>query len=264
MATTKRHTRSKSAMKAVRKAMKESRSKEQNKAVDKNLMKSIVATVLQKEIKDRNRIRMPKYFLRNLVINYQPLLPTLTTTKKSLENAVAYQRKKLKTEMVTTNHQVEQSHGSPNNVTPDKPTHCKEVRPFVNSKERKKDLQLAHAAAYNHEVTQKVAVMRQISKTVPQQAFQKIVDNTKKKYNLPDETEIQKRTIIRRIERNKMFVMVVHERQGAPSPLAPIEPSIIELLVISMSKIRQCLSSPEIKDLVNSCIDGTDNANSSC
>lgn len=254
MATTKRHTRSKSAMKAVRKAVKESRSKEQ-KAVDKNLMKSIVATVLQKEkeIKDINRIRMPKDFLRNLVISYQPLLPTLT--KKSLENAVAYQRKKLKTETVTTYHQVEQSHRSPNNVTPDKPTHCKEARPVVNSKERKKDLQLAHTAAYN-EVTQKVAAMRQISKRVPQQAFQKIVDNTKKKYNLPDETEIQKRTIIRRIERNKMFVMV-HERQGAPSPLAPIEPSIVEL-VISMSKIRQCLSSPEIKDLVNSCIDGTD------
>jgi hypothetical protein len=83
--------------------VKESRSQEQ-KTVDKNLIKSIIATVFlqkEKQIKNGNRSRLPKDFLKNLFIIYQPILPTLLTTK-SLENAVAIQRKKLNEELIMT------------------------------------------------------------------------------------------------------------------------------------------------------------------
>ena len=50
---------------------------------------------------------------------------------------------------------------------------------------------------------------------------------------------------------------MLHERQGAHSPLAAIEPSIVEI-ILSMPKFCQYLSSPEIKDLIDSCIDGTE------
>jgi hypothetical protein len=90
---TRSKTAQKSAQKAARIAAKVNRTKDQ-KLLQKNVMKSLVATVLEKEreIKQSQRERLPKNYLKDLISGFSNVIPMLTV--KSLKNAVAYHKKK--------------------------------------------------------------------------------------------------------------------------------------------------------------------------
>lgn len=245
-------TRSHSAKKALKKAIKSNRSGSQ-KAVEKHVMNAIVNTVMckMKEIeKDGRSKRLPNNYFLQLVDQYKPAIPTLTV--KAIQNAVDYQKRK---ERTSTNKETidDANHAAATKIPPaDK----KIGRPTGTSKEQMRVSSVQKAAAMN-EVTLEVEALRKVCKVVNDDAFQRIVNETKTKHNLPVDFEIKKNTVLKRISREKTVLEGYETKGGHVSPLLEIEPSIVQL-VLCMSKFRQALTSVQIMDLVNSCIQGTE------
>jgi hypothetical protein len=93
--------------------------------------------------------------------------------------------------------------------------------------------------------------------TMTKDHFDEVVSNVKKKLDLPEELVIKRDTVNKRITRKKL-VLDVHESQGGPeSPLSEVEPTFVEIILM-MSKIKEPLTPPEIKDFINSSIQGTE------
>ena len=249
----KHKTRSKTATKAARHAIKNSRTEDQ-KSLDKKVMQSLVATVLEKEqeMKTMDKARLPKGYYENLVKRFIPIIPTLTV--KSLKNAVFYHRSN-KSIVVdpsdnTTNSTVteEQVPTVQNSMT--KP--ARQGRPRQSFIRNNK---IAYSIAMN-EVTSKAEELKKKEGLLRDVSLKTIVNEVREKMNLPTDFEIKKITIKRRIQR-KRTVVEAHECMGGlDTPLAEIEPSIVEI-VLCMSKLRQSLTCNQITHLVNSCIDGT-------
>jgi hypothetical protein len=257
---TRSKTAQKSAQKAARIAAKVNRTKDQ-KLLQKNVMKSLVATVLEKEreIKQSQRERLPKNYLKDLISGFSNVIPMLTV--KSLKNAVAYHKKKNMSihsdvstvEQTTTTD--EPSELSPTNSTSSsdsKVKHAKQGRPKQEFLRKNK---IEYSMAMN-EVTQMTADLKQKEGVLTNESFQKIVMEVKNKRNLPDDFEIKKNTVTRRLQRKKIIVEPHECMGGLDSPLAEIEPSIVQI-VLCMTKFRQSLTSREIMQLVNSAIEGT-------
>lgn len=137
-----RVTRSASALKAKKKesqrVLKNSRTNTQKK-VDKKLLEAIIITVLakEKEIKNDNKIRLPRSYLKNLVETYTTVIPTLTL--KSLENALSYQRNKQKREKEITKQEQPLTIESAETKTSDK------GRPKGTTEEAKRIIDVAYA-----------------------------------------------------------------------------------------------------------------------
>jgi hypothetical protein len=107
-----------------------------------------------------------------------------------------------------------------------------------------------------NEVTLKTAALKQKEGLVRDDSFKNIVSDVREKMNLPENFEIKKVTVRRRILRKKTLVEAHECMGGLDTPLAEIEPSLVEI-ILCMSKLRQSLTTNQITQLVNSCIDGT-------
>lgn len=263
-------TRSKAAAQSARKAAKASRSADQ-KVIERNIIKSLVATVLQKEddMKMHGKERLPKEYYKTLISPFLIIIPTLS--EKSLKNAVSYQKRKNLLQTVTTPHIAEAEHVAklhhepPSNDPPiindntssnssnGSPTIIRKGRP---NKQNIRTSNITHCAAVN-EITHMAMALKRREGALTNETFQNIVNEVRKKRNLPESFEIKRSTVKKRIQRNKTVVDAHEKKGGVDTPLADIEPIIVEM-VLCMSKMRQPLTSTEIIQLVNSSIEGTE------
>jgi hypothetical protein len=74
---------------------------------------------------------------------------------------------------------------------------------------------------------------------------------------LPDEIVLKRNTVNRRIARKKIIVDSYETKGGPESPLSEIEPTFVEILIM-MSKIKGPLTLPQMKDFINSAINGNE------
>lgn len=252
------NTRSKSVQKAARTAAKAKRTEDQ-KSLEKNLMKSLVVTVLEKEneVKQLNRERLPKNYFKDLVQRFTNVIPTITV--KSLKNAVAYhKRKNISTQNDAPSEQSINTKQSEEDPNPD-PTR-NDQQAYSKRKGRPKQEfvrtnNIVYSMAMN-DVTRMTLEWKQKKGVLTNESFQNIVTEVRQKRNLPQDFEIKKNTVQRRIERNRIVIDAHECKGGVDTPLADIEPSIVQI-VLCMTKLRQSLTSRQIIQLVNSSIEGT-------
>ena len=76
------------------------------------------------------------------------------------------------------------------------------------------------------------------------------------KKNLPDSHGIKKRTIMKRLEKNRSTFVYENSTKGLTSPLLTIEKDAVAL-IIAMSKCRQSLNVSQGVELINSLIKNT-------
>ena len=199
-------TRSKSAQRAVRIAAKAKRTKDQ-KSLEKNVMKSLVATVMEKEheVKQSKKHRLPKNYLTDLIKGFSNVIPTLTV--KSLKNAVAYHKrrnistnKNSNTEGEQRTNTIEETETCSNSDPSGKNSQPKQSKKGRPKHEFIRTNKILYSMAMN-EVTQKSAQLKQKEGVLRNESFQNIVIEVRKKRHLPEEFEIKKNTVKRRIER---------------------------------------------------------------
>ena len=257
----------KTAKKHTRHSLRATMTKTERK-MERNVTKMIITTILQKEdeMKSQNRIRLPKNFIKDIVQKYQPALPLLTV--KSLNNALMYERSKRKnTKLSQSSASVDDNFGSAPQTKDFNPT-TEEIeiatprvihnvgRPKGTTILSKHEIDLKVAACYN-EVTLKFSEVREQGTKMTKNDFDELVSNVKMKLDLPEEILIKRSTVNKRIT-CKNLVLQSHEMKGGSvSPLSDVEPTFVEIILM-MSKIKQPLTPPQIKDFINSSIEGTE------
>jgi hypothetical protein len=245
-------TRSHAAKKALRTAIKSNRTQEQ-KVVQKEMMKAIVNIAIQKikEMEGQNSgKRLPSNYLIDLVNRFKPSYPTLTV--KAVQNAIDYQKRKDRTTATSNLNNNESIDIAGSNVIKNSVI----GRPKGSTKEQDRLSAIQKSAAIN-EVTVKVNELKKNDKTISASTYSSIVTEVKQKRNLPEDFDVKKDTVMKRIARERTILEAHQQKGGHCSPLEEIEPSIVQL-VLCMSKFRQALTSAQIKDLVNSAIHNTE------
>jgi len=244
----------KKAVKSKRAALRGGMS-ETEKKMEKNVTKIIIATILQKEdeVRSHGHVRLPKNYIKEIVEKYKPALPLLTV--KSLHNALMYERNKKR------NKRDEQSPprttGKSESSTTTPSTNNHDIgRPKGSTIISKHENDLKVAACYN-EVTLEVAKVRGNGIIMTQTNFDDIVSIVKKKLDLPDEIVVKRNTVDKRIARKHLIVDSYKTKGGPESPLSELEPTFVEILLM-MSKIKAPLTPPQMKDFINSAINGSE------
>lgn len=240
-------TRSKSAAQSARNAVKSSRSSDQ-KVLDRNIMKSLVATVLKKEkdIKMHGKERLPHNYYKNLISPFLNLMPTLS--EKSLKNAVSYEKRKNLTQRTvppaadsppsvlchssSSNNSPSISSSSNNppsindNTSSDiQPTVQKKGRP---NKENLRTTNITYCEAAN-EITHMAMEVKRREGALTNESFEMIVSEVREKRNLPENFEIKRGTVKKRIQKNRTVVDAHRHKGGVDTPLAEVEPVIVEM-----------------------------------